>query len=173
MSDPYDKIISQPTEREITMGLDMYLSASEYISRYDYTEDYDRSDNNLFAQIVSQFGVEVDPNGHAGLQIDFPMGYWRKANQIHNWFVETVGNGIDECQKMFVNRESLEELRNLCNQVLTDHSLADEHLPTGSGFFFGSTDYDEWYFKQLEHTLEIIDRCLVSKFDYFEYQASW
>ena len=155
------------------MGLDMYLAASEYVSRWDYTEEYDRSENELFHQIVSQFGVDVDPNGHSGIQIDFPMGYWRKSNQIHNWFVETIGNGIDECQKMFVARQSLEELKDLCNQVLADHSLADELLPTGAGFFFGSTNYDEWYFKDLEHTVEIIDRCLASKFDYFEYQASW
>ena len=151
----------------------MYLSASEYISRWDYTEDFDRSENELFFQIVSQFGVEVDPNGHAGIQIDFPMGYWRKSNQIHNWFVETIGNGIDECQKMFVGRKNLEELKDLCLQVLRDKSLAEELLPTGAGFFFGSTNYDEWYFKDLEHTLEVIDRCLKSKFDYFEYYASW
>jgi hypothetical protein len=51
--------------------------------------------------------------------------------------------------------------------------LAEELLPSHSGFFFGSTEYDEWYFKDLTRTVEIIDRCLASKFDYFEYQASW
>ena len=155
------------------MGLDQYLSASEYISRWDYTEDFDRSENELFQQIVSQFDVAVDPIGHAGIQINFPMGYWRKANQVHTWFVENLGNGVDECQKMFVTRQQLEELRDLCKQVLADISLADELLPTGAGFFFGSVEYDEWYFKDLKNTVQIIDRCLKSKFDYFEYQASW
>jgi hypothetical protein len=155
------------------MGLDMYLSASEYISRWDYTEDFDRSENELFLQIVSQFDVDVDINGHAGIQIDFPMGYWRKSNQIHNWFVENLADGVDECQKIFVNRESLENLRDLCNQVLADNSLAKDLLPTGAGFFFGSLEYDEYYFGDLKQTVEIIDRCLASKFDYFEYQASW
>jgi len=46
-------------------------------------------------------------------------------------------------------------------------------LPTGSGFFFGSTNYDEYYFGDLNDTIGIITRCLESKFDYFEYQASW
>jgi len=155
------------------MGLDQYLSASEYISRYDYTDDLERSENKLFSDLVAQFGVDPDPSGFAGLSIDFPMGYWRKSNQIHNWFVENLADGVDECQKIFVNRESLENLRDLCNQVLADNSLAKDLLPTGAGFFFGSLEYDEYYFGDLKQTVEIIDRCLASKFDYFEYQASW
>jgi len=175
MSDPYDKIISQPTEREITMGLDQYLRANEYVSRYDYTEDFDRSENNLFSQIVSQFGVaeHLDSEGFGGLTIDFPMGYWRKCNQVHQWFVDNCGDGEDECQTMFVSRDRLEELRDLCKQVLANHSLAEDLLPPQSGFFFGSTEIDEYYFKDLEYTVKVIDRCLASKFDYFEYQASW
>ena len=46
-------------------------------------------------------------------------------------------------------------------------------LPTGAGFFFGSTTYDEYYYGDLQETIEIIDRCLASKFNSFEYQASW
>ena len=175
MSDPYDKIISQPTEREITMGLDQYLRASEYVSRYDYTPDYDRSENNLFSQIVSQFDVaeHIDSEGFSGLSIDFPMGYWRKVNSVHNWFVMNCGDGEDNCQTMYVSRGNLEELKSLCEQVLANHSLAEELLPTASGFFFGSTDFDQYYFTDLEYTVKVIDRCLKSKFDYFEYQASW
>ena len=154
------------------MGLDQYLSATEYISRFDYDKDV-QAENALFGQIVSQFGVDVDPSGFAGLSIDFPMGYWRKSNQVHQWFVDKFADGEDDCRKMFVNRESLEELRELCLQVLRDNSLAEELLPSQSGFFFGSTEYDEWYFKDLARTVEIIDRCLKSRFDYFEYQASW
>lgn len=154
------------------MGLDQYLSATEYISRFDYDKDV-QAENALFGQIVSQFGVDVDPSGFAGLSIDFPMGYWRKSNQVHQWFVDKFADGEDDCRKMFVNRESLEELRELCLKVLRDNSLAEELLPSQSGFFFGSTEYDEWYFKDLARTVEIVDRCLKSKFDYFEYQASW
>lgn len=158
------------------MGLDQYLSASEYISRYDYSDTsdgLDRSENKTFMELVKQFGVDPDPTGFAGLNIDFPMGYWRKSNQIHNWFVENVGEGIDECQKMFVTRDVLTDLKTRCEEVLADHSLAEELLPTGAGFFFGSTEYDQYYFNDLKETVKIINRCLKSKFDYFEYQASW
>jgi hypothetical protein len=34
--------------------------------------------------------------------------------------------------------------------VLENPKKAHELLPTRAGFFFGSTDYDEWYFKDVE-----------------------
>jgi hypothetical protein len=161
------------------MGLDMYLRASEYVSRFDYTRD-DNGDivdnpNPVFAEIVKQFEMEnvIDKTGFAGISIDLPMGYWRKANQIHNWFVQNIGDGVDECQTMFVTREQLEQLKEICIEAIAVPENAPDLLPTGAGFFFGSTEYDQYYFADLNHTLEIINRCLESKFDYFEYQASW
>jgi len=29
--------------------------------------------------------------------IELDYAYWRKANQIHNWFVENVKDGVDNC----------------------------------------------------------------------------
>ena len=157
------------------MGLDMYLRATEYVSRWDYDGNNENDNNPLFDIIVDTFDVRdaIGDTTFGGISIDFPMGYWRKVNSVHNWFVEICGGGIDECQKMYVNRQHLEELKSLCEQVLANHSLAEELLPTSAGFFFGSTDFDEYYFKDLEYTVKVIDRCLKSKFDYFEYQASW
>lgn len=161
------------------MGLDMYLRAEEYVSRKDYFADADGNpssrDNELFSAIVNNFDVAdyLDPEGFAGLSISFPMGYWRKANQIHNWFVINVQDGEDNCGSYYVSREHLEELKEVCINVLANPEMAEELLPTGSGFFFGSTEYDEYYFQDLNHTVGIITRCLESKFDYFEYQSSW
>ena len=55
------------------------------------------------------------------------IGYWRKANQIHNWFVENVQNGVDNCEYFIVKKEQLEKLLNLCIQV-----KASCHLIKGS-----------------------------------------
>ena len=161
------------------MGLDMYLRASEYVSRNDWTRN-DKgelvdSPNSLFTQIVETLELEniIDNTGFAGMSIDLPMGYWRKANQIHNWFVENLADGVDECQPITVRREDLETLKELCIQVLAVKELAEDLLPTGAGFFFGSTTYDEYYYGDLNDTIGIINKCLESKFDYFEYQASW
>lgn len=47
------------------------------------------------------------------------VGYWRKANQIHNWFVENVQDGIDDCSyHNEVTKEILEELLDICQRVL-------------------------------------------------------
>jgi hypothetical protein len=51
----------------------------------------------------------------------------------------------------------LEELRNTCKTVLEDRTKAVELLPTQSGFFFGSTEYDEYYFDDLKDTIKIIE----------------
>jgi hypothetical protein len=161
------------------MGLDMYLRASEYISRNDWGRDENGNildtPNETFKAIVEAFkmGDVIDKTGFAGISVDFPMGYWRKANQIHNWFVENVQDGEDNCGSYYVTREQLETLKDLCVEVLANKSLAEDLLPTGAGFFFGSTTYDEYYYGDLNDTIGIITRCLESKFDGFEYQSSW
>jgi hypothetical protein len=157
----------------------MYLRASEYVSRNDWSRN-DKGEikdslNPLFKEIVERLELDdvIDRSGFAGINIDVPMGYWRKSNQIHNWFVTNLAGGEDNCNPMFVTRENLEQLKELCIEVIANKSLAEDLLPTGAGFFFGSTTYDEYYYGDLMDTIGIITRCLESKFDYFEYQASW
>lgn len=45
------------------------------------------------------------------------------------------------------------------------------------GFFFGSTDKDEWYYNSLEYTVELINSLLAGTMNednyYFYYEASW
>ncbi|MGO2223589.1 MAG: hypothetical protein ACTH1S_07125, partial [Leuconostoc falkenbergense] len=43
-------------------------------------------------------------------------------------------------------------------QVLASHALALELLPTASGFFFGSTDYDGYYFEVLRDTRHFLQK---------------
>jgi len=158
------------------MGLDMYLRANEYVYRHNYNRGTSEDlINPLFNEIVSRLELEdvIDKTGFAGLTIDVPMGYWRKSNMVHHWFVNNLAEGVDECQPIVVNRKNLEDLKDLCITVIANPELAEQLLPTGSGFFFGSTEYDEYYFGDLNDTIGIITRCLDSKFDYFEYQASW
>ena len=104
------------------------------------------------------------------------IGYWRKANQIHRWFVQNVQNGVDDCDAYKVTKEQLIQLHNTCNEVLNDHSLAEELLPAQSGFFFGNTDYDTWYYNDIENTKRIIDEILEYKsycLDDLYYSSSW
>lgn len=45
-------------------------------------------------------------------------------------------------------------------QVITDPELAEELLPAQEGFFFGGTDYDEFYIRDLKDTVRQLDRVL-------------
>lgn len=152
----------------------MYLSANKYVSRNDYSGDT-IAIRPEFQALIDQFDVAnvVDPDGFAGATIEFPVGYWRKANQIHAWFVKNVQGGEDNCGTYAVAREQLEELKEICINVLAVPEMAMELLPPQAGFFFGSTEIDEWYLLDIQNTINIIDRCLNSDFDYFTYSSSW
>ena len=43
-------------------------------------------------------------------------------------------------------------------KTIKDSSLAKELLPTAEGFFFGSTDYNEYYYQDLVNTKKIIEQ---------------
>ena len=102
--------------------------------------------------------------------------YWRKANAIHKWFVDNVQDGEDDCGHYSVGRTQLAELRDLCQQVLDNPEQASALLPTQSGFFFGGTDYDSWYFNDLKTTVEGLTTLLndtgLEKWDLY-YHSSW
>jgi hypothetical protein len=51
------------------------------------------------------------------------VGYWRKANAIHGWFVENVQDGEDDCHMhREVTADDLIQLKDLCVDVL-EHSV--------------------------------------------------
>ena len=175
-------ILKLPTkERSPKMGLDMYLNGEMYVSKTDYkkfreTQDEELSINNDYVITTTLFGLDkyISKDMFSGLTIGFPVGYWRKSNQIHNWFVAFVQDGNDNCAKHYVARHQLEELKNVCNEVLADNSKAQELLPNAEGFFFGSQEYDEYYFGDIQATVEIIDRALALPENYdLYYQSSW
>jgi len=148
------------------MGLDMYLSAKRYLSPYD------EKDILISNKIREAAGETFDLSVKF---LRFEAAYWRKANAIHKWFVNNVQNGKDDCQEYEVATEQLQELLNTVNQVLKENELALTLLPTGSGFFFGDTSYDEYYFDDLRYTKERLEYLLKNVSDdyWFIYRASW
>jgi hypothetical protein len=88
--------------------------------------------------------------------------------------VENCQDGVDDCRQTYVSREKLLELKKVCESTLLHPALASADLPTSAGFFFGTYDYDEWYFEGLKETIEIVDRCLEMPDEWdFYYQSSW
>ena len=136
------------------------------------------------------------------------IGYWRKANQIHNFFVKNVQDGKDDCSyHNECTKEILEDLLDKCYKVLTgsimmigqvkngrqyvdgewvdcmepgkviiNPEVAEELLPSRGGFFFGSTEYDEYYMQDIEDTIEIIKNVLATtdfETQMLAYCSSW
>lgn len=158
------------------MGLDMYLQARKYISGYSTREIGD----NDYEEILAFAGLEksdIHSEASPSAYITIDVAYWRKVNHVHSWFVSNVQNGEDDCKSYWVNTSSLFKLKDVCQQVLDDHSKAQELLPTQSGFFFGGTDYDEYYFESLENTIEMLNSILdnpkfADDWDFY-YHSSW
>lgn len=160
------------------MGLDMYLEARKYFSKVDFRRE---SNETLadYKEIVKLFPAGADELGEStGATINLTIGYWRKANQIHAWFVNECGGGVDECQPIRVSEDKLRELRAITEHTLEtkDTQQAEKHLPTQAGFFFGGTEYDEYYWHDLERTKQILDKAIDLTENHncdIIYQASW
>ncbi|BAX72865.1 hypothetical protein [Leuconostoc mesenteroides] len=81
---------------------------------------------------------------------------WRKANQIRQWFMTRFNQEPDEQLKIALTDDDVNALISDIEQVLSNKQLATSLLPTSSGFFFGSTDYDTYYFDELKDTLQYL-----------------
>lgn len=57
-------------------------------------------------------------------------------------------------------------------QIIKDPSVAKKLLPTQEGFFFGGTEYDEYYLADIKETIKILQECLKEEGDFY-YDSSW
>ena len=93
------------------------------------------------------------------------LAYYRKVNFLYRYFSDYMdANGI----MAVVDKYAIEDVIELCKEVLADNSKAEELLPTVDGFFFGSTEYDEYYFKEVEQVLKDFEKIL-QEFDMENY----
>ena len=91
------------------------------------------------------------------------VGYFRKVNFLVRYFAD-LGFDVENQVPFRITKDDVLELLDRCNRVLENHELAEELLPTVSGFFFGSTDYDEWYFEDVEAVKYYIEILKVNLF---------
>ena len=158
--DVYDRY-DEATKKEI-----------EKISGTDTPMEYD----DLPAEIIKKLQVEFEGelNEIEGKLDDCynalysEVAYFRKVNFLLPYF------GYEEnCSEIVIDKCEVEELIDDCKRVLgakdTDdaESVADELLPTEEGFFFGNTDYDEWYFNDVQGVMDKFTEIL-NDFDFDE-----
>jgi hypothetical protein len=149
------------------MGLDMYLTAKRYLFKV-------RAGDKAIAEAIGK--LDLNHNGMRVKEIACEAIYWRKANAIHNWFVQNVQSGVDDCREYYVTRSQLQNLLSLCQKVLAEPSKSEELLPPMPGFFFGSAEVNEWYWDDLKSTIGGLNDILadsVSQEWEFYYASSW
>lgn len=115
---------------------------------------------------------EIETN-EGEIKNQFKELYWRKVNHIHNWFVSNIQLGYDDCEEYEVKNYELLDLRDECAYVLEHPEEAQNVLPTVGGFFFGGTDYGDWYWEETEKTMREIDEALEEGYTKFYYTSSW
>ena len=183
----------------------MYLEKKTYVKNWDTTAPEDTI--KISVQVNGKDVEGINPKNISF--ITEQVGYWRKANQVHRWFVKNVQDGTDDCKTYEVSFNQLKDLKAICEEVINgsvlikgkvktgsrinsitgkwddileegkiieDSSLALKLLPNVSGFFFGNEDYNEYYLKDLEYTVEIIQGLESSpnpEYASYYYNSSW
>ena len=161
------------------MGLDMFLSKRSYVQNWDHNPKEKHYDIKI--KLGGKPYAGINPKRITHIIEEF--AYWRKFNALHIWFVDNVQNGVDNCGEYHVDHTDMEKLLQTLEEVLANrdvlvdneaHTKAKELLPTSSGFFFGGTEYDDYYYEQVEYTIGVLKEALadVGTGTYF-YSSSW
>ena len=186
------------------MGLDMYLERKIYVGNKFRNKDEKIKIKIPKKQEKALFKVEKINEDKVSYIIE-EVGNWRKANAIHKWFVDNIQKGNDDCGNYMVSRGELQNLLNICKEVLSkckivegkvqngyrfnskgekiynyekgkiiaNPEVAEELLPSQEGFFFGGTEYDEYYIGDIKYTIEILEEVLKTKQGDIYYSSSW
>lgn len=160
------------------MGLDMYLTARKFLWAIKEEDMADQIGNPLIQDLLD-VGLTQKPVSFTDgdFKLDYIIvqaGYWRKANHIHDWFVQNIQGGEDDCKDYYVDRDTLIELKETCEKVLLVPGMAGELLASSEGFFFGGTQIDDRYFHNLRHTVTIVETCMKYPENWdFHYRSSW
>src|SRR6185369_13819470 len=107
------------------MGLDMYLYRKTYVGN-----QYRKPEEQV--EVVAP-GIRRERVSEIVEQV----GYWRKANQIHAWFVEHACGGVDDCGDHYVDREQLAELLAVVRRVLKATKLVPGKVHSGTQYQAG------------------------------------
>lgn len=182
------------TKKVTGLTAEDYQKIDETVSNINDVKDFISIENSmsedeykpLFAELNQC--VKLRGKNYKWLSIFEKVGYLRKANAIHCFFVQECQDGIDECQYSMVTKDKLEDLLERCKRamklkkiylndgIIKDGEGLETFLPTSSGFFFGGTEFDEWYFQDVAETKKLITKVLKeTDFDkqVILYRSSW
>lgn len=180
------------------MGLDQYFMAERSVWPHEKVEGKVKE---IYDATIEIYGDLMDDNQKVAY-IKFQAGYLRKANAIHalvsnfgddltnvyldeeslESMLKTINETLDIAEvakgkikygQRFVDGKWEDVLQD--GEYVKNAEEVAKKMPTMEGFFFGSTEYDEYYLMDLRDAKKIVENCLtLSKqgFDIY-YQGSW
>lgn len=100
------------------------------------------------------------------------LAYFRKVNFLVK-FMENYGfnSDTDNCKYFPLTKEMIQDLYDRCKEIMMVHlednqrkfeEKAHALLPTCSGFFFGSTDYNDWYYNDVKDVKKEMKKILTA-----------
>ena len=161
------------------MGLDQYFYEKRYLRmKSTKTAEEDDRPSVRVEEYTDIAGKKHDAEIVKGVSsIIREAGYFRKANEIQAFieskYAEDFGGDIN-CKDVYLTKDVIMELYDICKELLAIkgkkkfEKAAAEKLPTRSGFFFGSTEYDEYYREDLKRYVEMVDKMELDN-DYVDY----
>ncbi len=170
----------------------MYLEYSHYIgAKYEHRHVTGSIDITIGTDTNNEIKLDIPLNTVS--EIIIHVAYWRKANQIHAWITKDWEDDV----KGDISGKQLIKLSKICERIIDslerqelvetevesyggkknkimvypNTDLANELLPTQSGFFFGSYEIGEWYLENLKDTVRQLKDINSEK--YYIYTASY
>jgi hypothetical protein len=92
------------------MGLDQYITIRHKSTNRSYKKYNDFWKLSVEEREEKKIPDEPDK--------DFIVGYFRKHNMIHKWFVDNVQNGVDDCGRYVITVKDLNKLLDICNRIM-------------------------------------------------------
>jgi len=122
------------------MGLDMYLQMDVYLSTMDKEGSHLVKSMNDLLGLPTEYNNrgDIEHNSLRATSVTIEVGYWRKVNWIHEWFVRELNDGNDDQRRSHVPEEKLSELREIINEikgVIKEQELFTGESRTEQGLF--------------------------------------
>lgn len=154
------------------MGLDMYLSRKKYVgAKWEH--------RNVTGSIdIIQNGKQIPIDFKKVSYIQEEVGYWRKANAIHKWFVDNCQDGNDDCREYYVSIDQLKNLHDICQKIKQEVKLEKGKIKNGMRMTENGWEpimEDGEYISNPEICKELLpteDGCFFGSTDYDEYYLS-
>jgi len=166
------------------MGLDIFIRRAKNSNstiEQNFTKFFEEFDENStvekMQELAKKYGVldrlNIETSSYIGegeQKVSYvtagrtdmeDAGYFRKHNHLVAYFKYE-----ENCSDKELAKCEVKDCITACKQVLKHwgkddfESVAEELMPTESGFFFGSTEYDEYYKEKLEEDIKVFTNVL-------------